>query len=123
MRILVVDDNQDAALILSRLLTIAGHQSRSATCGKQALQIAAEFLPEAILLDAGLPTIYGYAVAERLRAMPALRGVRIALVSGQQADAAMQRESGIDCHVLKPAGLVRILAAIGAEPPLTRSPI
>lgn len=116
MRVLVVDDNRDASFILSKLLMISGHEPRSADSGEQALQVAAEFLPEAVLLDVGLPRMDGYAVAKNLRNMAGLPRLRIALVSGFQADAAKQSECGIDCHLLKPAGLHDILMAIGAEP-------
>jgi DNA-binding response OmpR family regulator len=115
MRVLVVDDNRDARVILSRLLQIAGHEPCVATNGERALQIAAEFLPEAVLLDIGLPKKDGYAVAKSLRDIPALQGIRIALVSGFEADAAKQSECGIDYHLCKPAGLREILMAIGAK--------
>ena len=115
MRVLVVDDNRDATVIISRLLQIAGHEPCIATNGEQALQVAAEFLPEAVLLDIGLPTMDGYAVAKSLRNIPALIGIRIALVSGYEANATKQSESGIDFHLCKPAGLRDILLAIGAE--------
>jgi len=115
MRVLVVDDNRDATVILSRLLQIAGHEPRVATNGEQALQAAVEFLPEAVLLDVGLPKMDGYAVAKGLRDIPALQGVRIGLVSGFEADAMRQFECGIDFHLRKPADLDDILMAIGAS--------
>ena len=117
MRVLVVDDNRDAAFILSRLLRLSGHEPRVATDGEQALQIAAEFLPEAVLLDIDLPKIDGYAVAKSLRGIPGLSAIRIVLISGLQANTAKTAECGADRHLLKPAAIEDVLYAIGAGPP------
>ena len=115
MRVLVVDDNRDAAFILAKLLEISGHESRIAVDGEQALQMAADFLPEAVLLDIDLPKMDGYAVARILRGMPDLSAIRIVLVSGIQVTAATMSGCGADCHLLKPADIDDILVAIGTK--------
>jgi len=116
MRVLVVDDNRNASIILFRLLQFSGHELRSVTSGEQALQVAAEFLPEAVLLDIELPEIDGYAVAKILRGMPDLSAIRIVLVKGIDVSAAKMPECGADCHLRKPVDLDGVLKAIGAGP-------
>lgn len=103
-RVLVVDDNEDAAMGLSRLLELSGHAVRQAYTGPTALEAAAEFRPEAILLDIGLPDLDGYEVASRLRADPVLEDVLLIALSGycQEEDRRRSREAGFDHHVVKP---------------------
>jgi signal transduction histidine kinase len=103
-RILVVDDNADVAETTTLLLTLSGHQVRAAKDGPQALLAAAEFAPEVVLLDIGLPQMDGYEVARRLRAMPQTRkSLLIALTGyGQQGDRARGQAAGFDGHLLKP---------------------
>jgi len=103
-RILVVDDNADVAETTTLLLTLSGHQVRAAKDGPQALATAAEFAPEVVLLDIGLPLMDGYEVARRLREMPQTRtSLLIALTGyGQQGDRARGKAAGFDGHLLKP---------------------
>lgn len=103
-RLLVVDDNEDAAMTLSRLLEHAGYEVRQAYNGPEALRAAAEFRPNAVLLDIGLPDLDGYEVARRLRADPAFEGLVIIALSGycQEEDRRRSREAGFDHHVAKP---------------------
>jgi PAS domain S-box-containing protein len=110
-RVLVVDDNEDAAMGLSRLLEYSGHVVRQAYSGPDALRVAAEFRPHAILLDLGLPDLDGYEVARRLRADPALGDVLLIALSGycQEGDRRRSREAGFDHHVAKPAGHQELL--------------
>lgn len=110
-RVLVVDDNEDAALGLSRLLEYSGHVVRQAYTGPAALETAAEFRPEAVLLDIGLPDLDGYEVARRLRADTALEDVLLIALSGycQDEDRRRSREAGFDHHVAKPVAHSDIL--------------
>jgi CheY-like chemotaxis protein len=102
-RILVVDDNVDAASGTARLLQLAGHDVRVAHDGHQALEIADGHRPQFILLDIGLPGMDGYEVARRLRADPRHRDAIIIAISGYSADDYRPPgESGFDYHLAKP---------------------
>jgi signal transduction histidine kinase/DNA-binding response OmpR family regulator len=103
-RILVVDDNVDVVETTLMLLSLSGHDVRSAKDGLQALRVAADFLPEVVLLDIGLPLMDGYEVARRLRQMAPLGGALLLALTGygQQADRQRGREAGFDGHLLKP---------------------
>jgi CheY-like chemotaxis protein len=116
-RVLVVDDNGDAAESLALLLGVAGHQARVCHDGPSCLQVAAEFRPDAVLLDIGLPDMDGYEVARRLRAHPATeRALLVALTGyGQIEDLRRAREAGFNHHFVKPADL-DALTALLAEP-------
>jgi CheY-like chemotaxis protein len=113
LRILVVDDNRDAAEMLCVLLREAfGHQTRMASDGPSALQIAAEFAPELVLLDIGLPRMDGYAVARELRAAGCCAPLVAVTGYGQERDRERTRASGFSAHLVKPvqlAALRRIL--------------
>jgi len=103
-RILVVDDNVDAATTLDVLLRSLGHETRVAHEGMTALEIAREFRPQVILLDIGMPGLDGYEVARRLRAMNHGRTFRIVAITGwgQEADRLRSKEAGFDLHLVKP---------------------
>jgi PAS domain S-box-containing protein len=106
-RVLVVDDNVDAATTLEVLLRSLGHETRVAHDGLRALEIAREFRPEVILLDIGMPGMDGYEVARRLRAMNHGQTFRIVAITGwgQEADRTRSREAGFDVHLVKPVDL------------------
>jgi signal transduction histidine kinase len=103
MRILVVDDNTDAADSLTLLLKLDGHETQSVYTPADALERARSFEPEVILLDIGLPGMDGYEVARRIRS----HGSRARLVAltgyGQSEDVQRAREAGFDEHLVKPA--------------------
>ena len=103
-RLLVVDDNKDAAESMSMLLEMWGHDVAYAYDGPSALQTAEEWQPEAVFLDIGLPGMDGYEVAERLRELPhAKDAVLIAITGyGQDDDRLRSRRAGIDHHLVKP---------------------
>ena len=103
-RILLVEDNADVAETTMMLLTLSGHEVRMARDGLQALQMAAVFAPEVVLLDIGLPLMDGYEVARRLRQMPqTAAALLIALTGyGQKSDRQRGKEAGFDGHLLKP---------------------
>jgi PAS domain S-box-containing protein len=114
-RVLVVDDNVDAARSLSMLLQAFGHEVCTAHDGQAALETAASFHPQVVLLDIGLPKLDGYEVARRLRCQPGLeKALLVALTGyGQEGDRRRSEEAGMDWHLVKPvdpAELERILA-------------
>lgn len=114
-RILVVDDNEDAASSLGHLLRLTAHDVRTAHDGEQALQLAAADHPDVVLLDIGIPKLNGYAVAERIREQP--WGKTMSLIAltgwGQPVDRERSRAAGFDHHLTKPVDhqhLARLLA-------------
>ena len=110
-RVLVVDDNEDSAEMLAKLLARSGHDVRTAYTGPTALDVAAECLPDVVLLDIGLPGINGYEVARRLRQIPQLEGVKIVAMTGygQEADIRLAQEAGFDSHQIKPVDFVKVV--------------
>jgi CheY-like chemotaxis protein len=103
-RVLVVDDNTDAADSLALLLQMEGHEVKVAYSGLEAIEAAGAFRPETILLDIGLPGLDGYAVALKLRQNPVTAEVLLIAVSGygQDDDRARSREAGFNHHLTKP---------------------
>ncbi len=103
-RVLVVDDNVDAADSAAMLLRMSGHQVEVAYNGEAALDAAQKFHPEVVLLDIGLPGLTGYEVARRLRAKPEFKAMVLAAVTGygQEEDRRRTREAGFDAHLTKP---------------------
>ncbi len=115
LRILVADDNQDAATSLALLLRIMGHETRTAHDGLEALDAAAAFRPDVTLLDIGMPQLNGYDVCRRIRQQAWGKGmVLIALTGwGQEDDKRQAQEAGFDHHLTKPvdpAALEKLLA-------------
>ncbi|MFL6261580.1 MAG: ATP-binding protein [Thermoanaerobaculia bacterium] len=103
-RVLVVDDNRDAAESLETLLQLWGHRARSAQDGPQALALMAELQPEIVLLDIGLPGMDGYEVARRMRELPAGKSALIVAVTGygRNSDRLQSHQAGFDHHLVKP---------------------
>ncbi|MGC3971180.1 MAG: response regulator [Pirellulales bacterium] len=120
-RILVVDDNRDAARSLARLLEIAGHEVATAHNGHSAIAAVGDHKPEMVLLDIGLPDVNGYEVATRLRSDPAHGGLMIVALTGwgQEADRLRAKEAGFNHHLLKPVEY-RELTRLIAELPQAR---
>jgi signal transduction histidine kinase/ActR/RegA family two-component response regulator len=125
-RVLVADDNYDSATSLSILLNDAGYDVRTAGDGAQALETAAQFRPDILLLDIGMPKLNGYEVARHVRRQPWGRNMLlIALTGWGGADHRQQTaQSGFDHHLTKPvdpAALTRLLASLtsGSGDPLT----
>ncbi len=117
LRVLVVDDNVDAAQCLSMLLQAAGHDSRTIHDGLMALDAVRDFQPDAILLDIGLPGLNGFEIAKQVRLLTG--PTRILLVAmtgyGQESDRQRSLEAGFDHHLVKPAAfskLQQILATV-----------
>ncbi len=114
-RVLVVDDNADAALTLQMLLRSLGHQTHVVHDGHAALEAARLFRPEVVLLDIGMPGLDGYEVARRLRAMKGERPLRIVAVTGwgTEADRRRSQEAGFDLHLVKPLDTEELAQALG----------
>jgi signal transduction histidine kinase/CheY-like chemotaxis protein len=121
LRVLIVEDNLDAAEMLELAVSDLGHDTRLAHDGATAITVASQFAPDVIFLDIGLPVMNGYAVARRLRGMPELNHVHIAALTGwgQDEDRRKASEAGCDSHLTKPlapAALEELLATIGQRP-------
>ncbi|MEW6707567.1 MAG: response regulator [Pseudomonadota bacterium] len=103
-RVLVVDDNRDAADTLALLLELMGHETRTAHDGPAALTAGAMFRPEIVLLDIGLPHMNGYEVCRKLREEPWGRGAFVVALTGwgQAEDQRNASEAGFDRHLVKP---------------------
>ena len=111
LRVLVVDDNEDASRALAELLEITGCETTTAATGKEALARAREIRPAAVLLDLDLPDLSGYEVAEAMRRDPTIDGALLIAVSGFGHEEARDRsrESGIDHHLVKPVEVEELL--------------
>jgi signal transduction histidine kinase/DNA-binding response OmpR family regulator len=103
-RVLVVDDNVDAAESLAILVRLDGHEVRTAHDGPTALEVAETFCPEIVLLDIGLPAMDGYEVGRRLRSQPKGSEMLLAAVTGygQEEDRSHCQQAGFDEHLIKP---------------------
>ncbi|UUX95405.1 ATP-binding protein [Aquabacterium sp. J223] len=114
MKVLVVDDNRDAADSLATMLALEGHEVTVAYGPHEALQAAQADAPQAVMLDIGLPGMDGYEVARRLRALRGRAPLRLVALSGygQPADRERSKAAGFDLHLVKPASLAAVLAAV-----------
>lgn len=103
-RILVADDNYDAAQSLALMLSMDGHEVRTAGDGLEALRKAEEFRPQLIVLDIGMPKLDGYETARRLRERPWAAHTRLFALTGwgQEEDRERARRAGFDEHLVKP---------------------
>ena len=112
-RVLIVDDNEDGAEMLSIILAQKGYDTRVAHDAPSALAIAQAFKPATAFIDIGLPVMDGYELAERLRAIPALHGMRLIALTGygQESDRRRGREAGFDEHLVKPVDISAVEAA------------
>jgi two-component system CheB/CheR fusion protein len=104
VRVLIVDDNVDAATSLSYVLSLAGYQTAVAHDGKRALDLAEALRPSVVLLDIGLPSMSGHEVARQLRAVPWGKDLRLIAVTGwgHERDRMKSLEAGFDAHLTKP---------------------
>jgi signal transduction histidine kinase/ActR/RegA family two-component response regulator len=117
LRVLVVDDHESGATSMARLLRHLGYETRQASDGLEGLNLAAEFRPDAALLDIGMPRVNGYELARRIRAEPWGRDMLLIAITGwgQPADKRRCTEAGFDHHLTKPvdvAEVTRLLASI-----------
>ncbi len=113
LRVMVVDDNLDAAEILLELLQLWGHDARALGDGPTALEIASRWLPHAVLLDIGLPAMSGHEVARRLRELLQPPLLLVAVTGyGAPGDQLASRDAGIDVHLTKPVDLDELRALL-----------
>src|SRR5690606_23185281 len=111
VRVLVVDDNADAGLMLTELLRLMGHEVRLAEDGRQALTAADDDMPDVVFLDIGLPDMSGYEVARAFRSRPGgCDALLVALTGyGQAEDVQKAMAAGFDHHLVKPADINRMM--------------
>ena len=115
-KVLIADDNVDAAESLATLLELDGHEVRIAHDGLQALAVAEAFRPDVALLDIGMPALDGHGVARRLRQEPWGTAIHLVALSGrgQEDDKRRALEAGFDRHVTKPLDIDLIDTLLGA---------
>ena len=113
-RVLVVDDNADAANTLAMLLNLDGHEVRAVYSARTALKAVQGFEPDVVLLDIGLPEMDGYEVARRIREEPMFTGLRLVALTGygQAEDKQRTRAAGFDDHLVKPVEMRALQEAL-----------
>ena len=113
-RVLVVDDNADAAETMSDYLEMSGYASRVVYNGYQALEAVRKFRPEVVFLDIGMPGMNGYEVAGEIRRMPEMAGITLVALTGWGAgtDRVRAHEAGFDHHLTKPASFNAVHALL-----------
>ena len=117
MRVLVVDDESDVTLVVGEALRDRGHEVECASSGHEAIEVAAEFRPDAVLVDIGLPDMVGVTLAELLRGSVSGKRLRVVAFSGYgdlNLRGAVQREL-FDDYLMKPASLQAIEDALVAR--------
>jgi CheY-like chemotaxis protein len=104
LRVLVIEDNSDAAETLGDLLRLFGHEAEVALSGPAGLDVARNLRPDVVLCDIGLPGMDGYSVADSLRSEPATQATRLVALTGYSRDSDRQRtrDAGFDLHLVKP---------------------
>ncbi len=118
-RVLIVDDNRDAADVLAMLLELSGNETRTAYDGQQAVDLAGLFQPEVLLVDIGLPKLNGHEVCRRIREQGWGKNVVLIAVTGwgQDEDRQRTKDAGFDHHMVKPVDpqeIMKILASMAA---------
>jgi len=113
-KVLVVDDNADAAWMLSLFISAHGHETAVANTGAEALALAESFCPEVVFLDLGMPQMSGFDVAMALRRIPGLAHVYIAALTGWNDKATRERvqATGFNNHLTKPADVGVVLQLV-----------
>jgi signal transduction histidine kinase/DNA-binding response OmpR family regulator len=116
-RILIVDDHPDVARSLARLLRLSGHEVKTALNGPDALAELADYRPQVVLLDIGLPGMDGYQVARAIRNHPGTESTLLIALTGygQQEDFRRSQEAGFDRHVIKPVDPDALLSMISTS--------
>ncbi|RPI42741.1 MAG: response regulator, partial [Betaproteobacteria bacterium] len=117
-RILVADDNVDAATTLGELLRLLGHQVETAYDGEDAIRMFTRLRPDTVLLDIGMPKKNGYEVARWIRAQPGGDEVLLAAITGwgQAADKACAEQAGFNRHLTKPVDVSELMALLAVTP-------
>lgn len=113
-RVLLIDDNADAAFMMQTLLSAFGFTVEAANSGREGLELAKTFLPHVVFLDLGMPVMSGYEVAEALRRMPSLGDVFLLALTGwnDQATRAAVIAAGFDRHLVKPPNFEQITSIL-----------
>jgi CheY-like chemotaxis protein len=116
-RILVVDDNIDAATTLARILKLSGHQVEMAHDGATAMVAARRLRPDFVFLDIGLPGMDGFQVADSLRREPGLERARIIAVTGSasEEDRRRLRDANVDYYLVKPVDVDLVVSMVGGR--------
>jgi PAS domain S-box-containing protein len=119
-RVLIVDDNKDAAEWLATVLNLSGHETHVAHDGVEAVKAAERILPDAVLLDIGLPRVDGYEVCRRIRQEPWGRSLVIVALTGwgQEEDRQKSRDAGFNTHLVKPVSDEVIASLLASLPPV-----
>jgi CheY-like chemotaxis protein/anti-sigma regulatory factor (Ser/Thr protein kinase) len=113
-RVLVIDDNTEAADSLASVLQLMGHETAVAYDGFEGIELAQQMRPDCVLLDLGMPRIDGLETARRMRALPELERVRIVAVTGWglESDRVRTRDAGFNAHLVKPVDAATLAEAI-----------
>lgn len=116
-RVLLVEDHLESATSIERLLELFGYEVHLETDGLAAVQAAARFAPTAALIDLSLPTLDGFEVAERLRALPETQDALLIAMTGWATDEHARRaaEAGFDKHLVKPLSVDALVSALAAH--------
>lgn len=115
-KILVVDDNLDAAELLEECLVELGYTARRANNGAEALKVVEDFTPDIALLDIGLPVMSGFELAAKLRERPSLDAMRMVAITGygMPDDLVKTKNAGFHAHIVKPLDFDELSKVIGA---------
>jgi CheY-like chemotaxis protein len=117
-RLLLVDDNEDAVVMLARLLVHHGHDARACTSGADALAMGADFEPDTVILDLGMPGMDGFETAARLKQQPWGNSVFLIALTGwgRDDDVHRTRSAGFDQHLVKPLEIDRLIDLLAKRP-------
>lgn len=118
LRVLVVEDNTDTAMALMTLLVMKGYMVHNAYTGLSAVEVAAAFEPDVVLLDIGLPDINGHEVARRIRASKGDRDVRMIALTAWGDEENRQRSAAVGCeqHLVKPVSMQDLMQVLAVRP-------
>ena len=113
-RVLIADDEPNIVMSLEFLMERAGYETRVAANGQEALDLAASFRPDLVLLDVMFPVKSGYEVCQQLKSQPATRGIKVVIISakGRDVEVAKALELGADAYVTKPFSTRELVAKV-----------
>ena len=115
MRVLVVEDVPDVALVFAGLIRACGHKAQTALNAKDAIRIAKEFRPQTVFVDIGLPDGDGYELAAELRTIGGDEEMRLISVSGREIDPVRAHQVGLHEHLMKPVRMASLLPFLTCE--------
>ena len=118
LRVLVADDNVDAADSLAMLLEMLGFDARTASDGVEAVAVAEEYRPHVILLDLGMPRLDGYGACDQIRAQPWGKDIFVVALTGwsQEEHRRRTRKAGFDTHLVKPVDPIALQTLLETVP-------